>query len=103
MAIDLSAETLLSLSQAAKRLPPLRTDRPVSPATVWRWIIKGTRRADGIVVRLEACKIGSRYVTSVEALDRYVQGLNGTYKMQPAPSRKRAHKKAKRQVAAAGI
>lgn len=71
MPITLS-ETLLPLAQAAKRLPRLRADRPVSPCTLWRWATSGLRG-----VRLETVKVGSVRCTSVEALERFLGALNG--------------------------
>jgi hypothetical protein len=75
MAVDLSSETLLSLSQAARRLPPCRADRPVNPATIWRWIAKGARRPDGTRITLEAVRLGGRWLTSAEALARFAAAL----------------------------
>src|SRR5438093_696611 len=68
--IDLATETPLSLTAAAKRLPPLR-GRPVASATVLRWVLRGTLLPDGTRVRLAAVKFGATWTTTVEALDRY--------------------------------
>src|SRR5438552_885571 len=70
--IDLVAETPLSLAAAAHRLPPLRDGRPLSPATVSRWIIRGTLLPDGSRLRLAAVKVAGRWCTTVEALNRYL-------------------------------
>src|SRR4051794_41100940 len=70
---DMLSEKLLSLAQAARRLPPLRADRPVSPATIWRWVAAGVRLSDGSTLRLEAVRIGGRWVTSVEAMARFAE------------------------------
>jgi hypothetical protein len=63
-------ETLLSISQAARLLPPGREGKPVHPSTVLRWILAGSGG-----VRLEARRMGSRWVTSREALDRFSAAL----------------------------
>jgi hypothetical protein len=76
MPIDPLSEELLTFSQAARRLPRLRNDRPVSPATIWRWGTVGLRG-----VKLETTKVGSVNCTSVEALRRFLARLNG----QPEP------------------
>jgi hypothetical protein len=76
------SETLISLSAAARRLPCLRGDSPVSPTTLWRWHAAGVRAADGSNVRLEVYKLGGRTCTSIEALDRFVAKLNA----MPAPA-----------------
>jgi hypothetical protein len=69
--VDLTCETPLSLDQAAKRLPPFRQGRPVNPTTVSRWITEGICLPDGRRVRLDAVRVGGRWLTSVEALNRF--------------------------------
>jgi len=68
MAINIHAEHLLTLSQAARSLPRLRGEKPVHSGTVARWIQRGVRG-----VRLEAVKIGRTLVTSREALQRFAE------------------------------
>ncbi len=65
----------LSLPQAAKRLPPSRNGRPVSTSTLVRWILHGLLGPDGEIVRLEAVRLGSRWVTDEGALQRFVERL----------------------------
>jgi hypothetical protein len=71
--IDLSAETPLSLKQAARKFPPLRSCRPVNPSTILRWIVRGIRLSGGGRVRLEAIRAGGAWVTSQQAIDRFVE------------------------------
>jgi hypothetical protein len=59
----LLTEDLLSISEAAKTLPT----RPHF-ATVWRWTQRGLRGK-----KLETYKIGSRIVTSTQALHRFLE------------------------------
>jgi len=59
--IDISAEQLLTLSQAARSLPG-----KVNVSTLWRWYQRGCRG-----VRLETVVIGGRRYTSKEALERF--------------------------------
>jgi hypothetical protein len=73
---DLATETALSLGAAARRLPPLRGNRPINPATVLRWILSGIRGPGGGRVRLEAVRLGGRWVTTVEALERFTATLS---------------------------
>jgi len=61
--IDLAAETLLTLEKAAEKLE-------VSKATLHRWITYGTKG-----VRLEAAKLGGRWRTSEEAIQRFSDRL----------------------------
>jgi hypothetical protein len=70
--IDLRSEQLLSLPQAARRFPPYRRDRPVNPSTIWRWIASGVRVPGGGRVRLGAVRLSGRWLTSIEAIERFV-------------------------------
>jgi hypothetical protein len=63
--VALLSESLLTLTEASKRLPT----RPHA-ATIWRWYTHGLRGR-----RLETAIVGGRRVTSVEALERFVAAL----------------------------
>lgn len=65
-------EPWISLSQAAMLFPPARRGRPVSASCVWRWFKEGVRTADGRRVHLEALRVVNRYVTSQEAVRRFI-------------------------------
>jgi hypothetical protein len=62
--IDIASERLLNLPGAARMLPPARAGRPVHPSTILRLIVAG---------ELEAIHSGNRWITSVEALQRYLE------------------------------
>jgi hypothetical protein len=66
----LTNEQLLSFSQAAKRIPAGRNQRPTHVSTLVRWILAGVKGPNG-KVRLEAIRFGGRWLTSVEALERF--------------------------------
>ena len=68
---SLIRETLLSFAEAARKLPPFRAGRPVNPSTVFRWAFSGVRLPSGELLRLEAVRIGGRWLTSSEALERF--------------------------------
>src|SRR5713101_4891784 len=68
--IDLRNETTISLSQAARMLPPGRRGRPVTLSCLLRWVLDGVKTPDG-PVRLEAVRLGGRWITSIEALERF--------------------------------
>jgi Protein of unknown function (DUF1580) len=68
--LDLKAETPLTLTQAARLVPLTRLDRPAPVRTILRWILHGVRG-----VQLEAVRIGGRWVTSPEALERFTSTL----------------------------
>lgn len=107
MPIDTTTETIISLADAARRLPGRRAGKKPRIETLYRWTAHGCR---GVV--LESVQIGGTRCTSVEALDRYfaaltAQAMPGT---PPAPpttrlsaARRRQVEKAQRELAAAGI
>jgi Protein of unknown function (DUF1580) len=109
VAIDLNAETTLSLSQAARLLPPGRRGRPVTLSCVLRWVLTGTKAPSGEVIRLEALRLGGRWVTSREALQRFAERLTPRVGTKPAPSprspaqRRRAGERAARELENLGI
>jgi hypothetical protein len=72
---DLTAETAIPLARARKFFPPGRGGKSTHISTLVRWIINGARSNDGTVVRLEALRIGSRWVTSREAIQRFAEAL----------------------------
>jgi hypothetical protein len=72
--IDLKTEKPLSLAQAAKLIPPSRQDKPVHVSTLVRWILHGVRG-----VQLEAARVGGRWVTSPEALERFSATLTAQH------------------------
>ena len=50
-------ETPLSLTEAARRIPPFRRGRSVTASCIMRWILDGVRTPNG-KVRLEAVRVG---------------------------------------------
>ena len=74
--IDIDTEDLLSLAAAARTLPPLRQERPVNKATLFRWAVNGLKATDGTVVKLDAIRVGARWVTSRQALARFIQAMS---------------------------
>jgi hypothetical protein len=72
MAINAATETLLSLADAARRCPRGRNGARVSPSTVLRWILNGVKPiAGGERIRLGGARLGGRWITSVEAIQRF--------------------------------
>jgi hypothetical protein len=85
MGIDLRNETILSLNQAAKMLPPGRRGRPVTLSCLLRWVLDGVNTPMGRV-RLEAIRMGGRWITSVEALERFADQLTPNLDKTSAPT-----------------
>jgi hypothetical protein len=73
--IDPTGEDVLSLAAAAKLVPPARNGRRCHLSTILRWVLRGAKAPDGTLVRLEACRIGSRWLTSRQALRRFAERL----------------------------
>jgi hypothetical protein len=104
----LENETVLTLADAAAKLPKMHGKRP-HIATLWRWITYGIRG-----VRLESRRLGGRFVTSIEALDRFGKALAEASHRVPASTsprkverlptaRRKAIDQARRRLEAAGI
>src|SRR4051812_35667361 len=67
--IDFSTETVIDLKrQAPKYLGPSRNGRPVHHSFLVRAVTRGVNG-----VTLEAVRVGSRWLTSVEALQRWAE------------------------------
>lgn len=106
--IDLTNETSLSLTQATRLLPPSRGDRPVTISCILRWTLRGARSPSGELVRLEAIRLGGRWVTSCEALQRFAQALTPSLSESPPTQRtpaaqQRACERAAQQLEKLGI
>jgi hypothetical protein len=76
-------ENTVSLAQAARRQPPGRNGAPCSLQTILRWILDGVPGPDGHRVRLGACRLGGRWLTSIEALARFATELTPTIGDRP--------------------
>ena len=96
MAIDLVTEQTFPLADAAKFLPHGRKGKPIHFITVLRWVVDGALSLTGKRIHLEAVRLGNRWLTSREALERFAELLtpriNG--KEQPAGKTAGRHKRA---------
>ena len=68
--IDISSETLVSLTQATRHLPRRRKGKRPHASTLFRWAQKGCKG-----VRLETIQVGGTRCTSFEALQRFFEAL----------------------------
>jgi hypothetical protein len=73
--IDFTAEPPISLAAAAKLIPAARSGKRTHVSTLIRWIRIGAAAPNGTRVRLEAARLGSRWMTSAAALQRFSQKL----------------------------
>ena len=109
MANMLLDETPLTFAEAAARLPKIN-GKKVHVSSVWRWSRRGVRG-----VRLECRCLGGRYLTSIEALDRFatqLADLPPEHRRQKSAAKRRARtakqrqrdiERAERQLADSGI
>lgn len=95
MPIDPSNEELLTLTAASKVLPSLDGKR-IHPSTLWRWCHKGSRG-----IYLEFVRLGTRILTSVEALNRFMVARTAVESVPTQHKRKRTPASRKRAVDAA--
>jgi len=65
----------LSLSAAGRLFPGHRGGGTVDPSTAFRWVTRGAKATDGTVVKLEAVRVGGRWITSRGAVARFVAAL----------------------------
>jgi hypothetical protein len=102
--VDLAHETVLPLGEAPRH--PLlrrgrRAGRPIHRATLERWRTHGVA---GVV--LETTKVGGIRMTSVEAIERFLERLNTPGATSDTPTvadLARAHDAAERELEVAGI
>jgi hypothetical protein len=107
--INITNETCISLTEACRLLPTGRRGRPVHLSCILRWITSGSSAPDGRRVRLEAVRLGGRWITSREALARFAEALTPQFNDEPPPTprspsrRQKASERAARQLEKAGI
>ena len=85
VAAEVAAGDVLTCPQLARRCPSTRQSRPLHPSTVLRWMLSGVRTAAGLTVRLEAVRLGGRWVTSAAAYQRFVEAQTPSLKANPMP------------------
>ena len=103
--IDLSNETILSLSEATHEVPRGRGNKRVHSSTLYRWATRGVAGT-----KLEAVRVGGLFVTSSEALNRFFRRLNSQVDERSEYAtaaekrqREREIKQAERRLSAKGI
>ncbi len=107
--IDLKIEIPLPLADAARLIPPARTGKKTHISTLVRWIQDGLRNHAGQTVKLEALRLGNRWMTSREALQRFAERLTpptGGEPMSPPrtpTARRKASEQAVRELDRIGI
>jgi hypothetical protein len=102
--IDLSAETVIPLGDVSL---PGRAGKRIHFSTVWRWVTYGVRGPDGSRVRLDALRVGGKWVTSEVAIQRFAEALtprpNDAPPIPTVGQQQRAAEAAGRKLEALGI
>jgi hypothetical protein len=83
--LDITTEQTLGLAELARKGPRGVGDKPLHFSTLVRWITRGVRSPSGEVVRLEAARLGGRWVSSLEALQRFTDRLTPRIDDTPMP------------------
>jgi hypothetical protein len=73
--LDLTAERLIPLADGAKIVPPARSGKRTHFSTLLRWVLKGAKAPDGTLVKLEALRVGGRWMTSPQAIQHFALAL----------------------------
>ena len=69
-------ETLIPLGEARrKHIPKSPSGKPISPATLWRWINQGLMNSDGNRVKLRVVKIGVKSFLTHDTLNDFFEKL----------------------------
>ena len=84
--LDLTVESPIPLADAAKIVTPARSGKRTHLSTLLRWILVGAKAPDGTLVRLEAVRLGGRWVTSAQALQRFAERLTPRADITPRPA-----------------
>jgi hypothetical protein len=111
--IDITSEQAIPLGEATRIYGASRGGRPTHISTVLRHITRGTKLPDGQTIYLEGARIGGRWVTTREAVQRFVERLTtaalgqvqpvGTSAIRTSARRQRELSRVDRALDAAGI
>jgi hypothetical protein len=109
--IDLENEHTLSLTQAARDplFPPGRNGAKPTLSCILRWILNGVKGPTGDRIRLEAVRLGGRWIISREAIQRFAERLTPRLGCETAPvprtptERRKASERAAKELEQAGF
>jgi hypothetical protein len=97
------------LTQAARRVPRTRLERPVSLSCLFRWITTGVIGPNGQRIKLEAARLAGRWITTPGAIRRFVEAQtprsrdDGTLTLRTPTKRQRASERAAKELEKFGI
>jgi hypothetical protein len=81
--LTLTQETLIRLAEVRRRIPGRGRTGRLHFSTILRWVTRGVGTPAGRV-KLEAARIGNTWMTSEEALVRFVEATTAPYAMPAA-------------------
>jgi hypothetical protein len=93
LAATLMAEVLVPVNSLPAILPAAPSGKPLCRSAVWRWVSNGLPGPDEKRVRLEAVRLGRRWMTSRQALARFMAATSrraGAERHASAPKPARA-------------
>lgn len=90
----------LSLAAAGRMFPAHRGPGAINPSTVYRWATSGAKEPSGRLVKLEAVRVGGRWLTSRAAVARFVAALTAAAAPTSTPAPPITRTPAARQKAA---
>jgi len=96
--IKLTSEEVITLTEAATRLPRLRGGKRIHLSTLYRWAQNGVRGE-----RLETIRVGGTICTSTESLQRFCDRLSKEPKPSLSPRRLREIRRAEELADRLGI
>jgi hypothetical protein len=99
-------ETMVTLHEAAQTFPSNRAGKKMNFSTILRWGLNGVLAIDGRRVKLEMARVGGRWLTSKEALQRFSAALAPTNEgdeIRTPTSRKRESAAAKKKLQELGV
>jgi hypothetical protein len=96
---EIEAGEGLGIAATGRLFPAYRGKGKVNPATVWRWVMKGQKSKRGAVVKLEAVRVGGRWLTTRSAVARFVTTLTEMEELEPVSPHARIRSPAERRRA----
>jgi hypothetical protein len=73
------------LSRACRRFPPHRQGKSVTLSCLIRWVTSGVRGPNGQRIRLEAARLSGRWVTTPQAIARFLEAQTPQLEDSPEP------------------
>jgi hypothetical protein len=80
--IEISRENLIPLTAIPRRFPEWGRSGKLAFSTVLRWVLRGVKTPHGSM-KLDAVRLGAKWFTSEQALQRFAEALTGAYSPPP--------------------